>query len=174
MTKNYLTRERQEEITQIVDNLKLTTGMDYPANGLQEIISASIPGVRIKEHTFGNPHIKGAVYRKSEQYDTPVIAVQSKQSARAKTFALAHEFGHYILPHNPKENYLIDDRNYDGSHVMQDEVEANFFAQVLLMPKNEFERLDKPFVSDTKLADYFGVTEAAIRVRRTWLERNGY
>lgn len=175
MTTNYLDPARQDEINRFVENLKLSAGVDYPKNDLKTIIRKMIPDVKIKESDFnGNAHVKGAVFRKSEEYEQPVIAIQARQSKGSKTFSMAHEFAHYMLEHNPTKNYLIDDRPFNGSKVMQDEAEANFFAQVLLMPKEEFERLDLPFVSDMKLADYFGVTEGAIRVRRQWLKRNGY
>ena len=175
MTTNYLTPERQEEITQVVENIKLDVGLDYPENSLKSIIKHYIPDVLIKESDFnGNRHIKGAVFRKSKEYAHPVIAIQSHQTKASKTFAMAHEFAHYVLDHNPEQNYLIDDRTFDGSSVMQDETEANFFAQTLLMPRQEFEKVNFPFISDEKLAEYFGVSEGAIRVRRQWLERNGF
>ena len=175
MPLNKLSLSRQEEIIDFINNLKLSIGMTYPETPLKTIISTAIPGVLIKEDNFGNNHhIKGAVFRESKDYKVPVIAIQSVQSARSKTFALAHEFAHYMLNHNPKLNYLIDDRTFDGSATMQNEGEANFFAQSLLMPKALFEKLDKPFVDDRKLADYFGVTESSVGVRREWLKRNGY
>lgn len=175
MPRNILTVDRQAEIVSIIEAIQLSTGLSYPTNSLKDIIKATIPDVLIKEHDFGgNSHVKGAVFRKSEEYVQPIIAVQSRQSAGSKTFTLAHEFGHYMLEHNPSQNYYIDDLPFDGSSIMQDEGEANFFASVLLMPKEEFIRLDQPFVSDKKLADYFGVTEGSVRVRREWLKRNGY
>jgi Zn-dependent peptidase ImmA (M78 family) len=175
MPLNKLTPQRQEEISSIVSNLQLSIGLFYPKNSLKEIIRAFIPDVLIKEHDFnGNAHVKGAVFRKSEDYEQPVIAIQSRQSPGSKTFTLAHELAHYVLKHNPQNNYYIDDKPFDGTAVMQDEGEANFFASVLLMPKDEFQKLDQPFISDEKLAEYFGVTEGAVRVRREWIERNGY
>ena len=172
---NILSLARQAEITRIVEEMKLSAGLTYPENGLKSIIRASIPKVEIKQHDFnGNRHIKGAVFRISNKNENPIIAVQARQTPGSKTFTLAHEFGHYILGHNPSQNYLIDDRPFDGSKPMQDEAEANFFAQTLLMPKSDFEKLDQPFVPDVTLAKFFGVTEGAVRVRREWLQRNGY
>jgi Zn-dependent peptidase ImmA (M78 family) len=175
MPANAITLRRQEEIVDIINNLKLQTGMTYPEYGIKTIIKASIENVLVKEDDFsGNVHIKGAVFRKSREYGQPVIAIQANQSPRSKTFALAHEFGHYLLKHNPDSNYLIDTREFDGSRGMQDEGEANFFAMSLLMPKGEFKKLDQPFVDDGQLAKYFGVTESQISVRREWLRKNGY
>lgn len=175
MPLNPLTLQRQAEIEEIIQNLQLSTGLFYPEDNLLDLIQAAIPDVKIVEHDFdGKLNIKGAIFKKSKDYPQPLIAVQSKQSKPSKTFALAHEFGHYLLGHNPRANYFIDDRTFDGSKAMQNEGEANFFAQILLMPKDKFEQLDQPFVTDEQLAARFGVTEGAIRVRREWLQRNGY
>lgn len=175
MPLNKLSLDRQAQIVDLINNLKLSLGLSYPEDDLKKIIRSAIPEVLIKEDDFnGNYHIKGAVFRKSNEYSQPVIAVQSKQSRQSKTFTLAHEFAHYILNHNPAHNYYIDDRQFDGTKVMQDEGEANFFAMELLMPKAVFENLDLPFVSNNKLAAYFGVSETSVGVRREWLKRNGY
>lgn len=173
MPLNKITRERQNEIEEIVQTILLNTGLSYPENSIIDIIKAYIPDVAIVEDDFnGKKNIRGAVFRKSQKYTHPLIAVQADQPAGAKTFALGHEFGHYVLDHG-KENYFIDDRPYDGTEFMQDEGEANFFAASLLMPKDEFIRLDQPFVSSAQLAARFGVSPAAVSVRRKWLQDNG-
>lgn len=175
MPLNRISPRRQQEIVDLIENLKLELGMSYPKYGLKTIVTAAIPGVLIKEDDFnGNAHIRGAVFKRSGDYKQPVIAIQAEQPKHAKNFALAHEFGHYFLDHNPDSNYLIDTREFDGTSAMQDEGEANFFAQTLLMPKGEFLKLDQPFVEDFQLARYFGVTEAQVKVRREWLRSNGY
>lgn len=174
MPLNKITPERQKEIESVVQSILLSTGLSYPENSLMEIIKAYIPGVVLVEHDFeGRSQVRGAIFRKSEDYRHPLIAIQARQSAGAKTFALAHEFGHYVLNHNENDNYFIDDRPFDGSKPMQDEGEANFFAASLLMPKEEFTRLDQPFLTDSQLAERFGVNPTAVRVRREWLETNG-
>lgn len=175
MPVNKISLRRQREILDEINAIRLDTGMTYPQNTLQEIMQRYVPDVLITESNFnGNEHIKGAVFRKSPEFDRPAIAIQENQPARAKNFALAHEFGHYVLKHNPDSNFLIDTRKFDGTDAMQDEGEANFFAMALLMPRDEFEELDQPFVSSKRLAEYFGVTEAQVSVRRDWLRSNGY
>lgn len=173
MPLNKITLQRQNEIEGIVNSILLSTGLSYPENSLVDIIKSYVPDVTVVEHDFGGkPNIRGAIFRKSQEYKHPLIAVQSKQSAGAKTFALGHEFGHYVLNHNEDDNYLIDDRPFDGGRLMQDEGEANFFSAALLMPKEQFLRLDQPFVTDAQLAERFGVTPTAVRVRRDWLQSN--
>jgi Zn-dependent peptidase ImmA (M78 family) len=173
MPLNKIPRDRQVEIESIVQSILLATGLSYPEDSLTDIIKTFIPDVSIVESNFdGRSNIRGAVFKKSEKYKHPLIAVQSNQTAGAKTFALGHEFGHYVLNHNDKENYYIDDRPFDGSKSMQDEGEANFFAAALLMPKEDFLKLDQSFVTDAQLAERFGVTPTAVRVRREWLLSN--
>ena len=175
MPVNKISRQRQQEIVDVINTIRIDTGMSYPENGLKSIITHAVPDILIKEDNFnGNKHIKGAVFRQSPEYEHPLIAIQADQPRYAKTFALAHEFGHFMLQHNPHSNYLIDTREYDGSKTMQDEGEATFFAMSLLMPKEEFSRLDLPFVDDRQLSRYFGVTDAQVRVRREWLKTNGF
>jgi Zn-dependent peptidase ImmA (M78 family) len=172
MPLNRISIQRQREIEDMVHSILLSTGLSYPENSLLGIIKANIPDVVLVEDDFGGKDIRGAIFRKSDKFRHPLIAIQANQSAGAKTFALAHEFGHYVLNHNEKDNYFIDTRPFDGSRPMQDEGEANFFAATLLMPKDEFLRLDQPFVTDAQLAERFGVSPAAARVRREWLSSN--
>jgi Zn-dependent peptidase ImmA (M78 family) len=175
MPRNKISYDRQAEIESIIQSLLLSTGLSYPENPLIDIIKAAIPDIVVTESDFsGKTNVRGAVFRKSKDYDRSLIAIQSNQSEPSKTFALAHEFGHYVLDHNPRANYYIDDRPFDGSKPMQDEGEANFFAQMLLMPRDMFAKLDQPFVTDMQLAKRFGVTEGAVRVRREWLNGNGF
>lgn len=175
MPLNKISYARQAEIEELINNLQIATGLSYPENSLIDIIHATIPDIMIRESDFdGKTNIRGVIFRKSEDYEHPLIAIQSRQSDASKTFALAHEFAHYMLDHNPRQNYYIDDRPFDGSKQMQDEGEANFFAQTLLMPKEQFRKLDQSFVTDKQLADRFGVTEGVVRVRREWLNKNGF
>jgi len=175
MPLNRVSQDKQREIEDTIESILLSTGLSYPEDSLIEIIEAYIPGVSVVEDDFGGkPNVRGAIFRQSAEYQHPLIAIQSNQSPGAKTFTLGHEFGHYVLNHNDKDNYFIDDLNFDGSKPMQNEAEANFFAAALLMPSEEFLRLDQSFVSDKQLAERFGVTEAAVRVRRDWLNSNGY
>jgi Zn-dependent peptidase ImmA (M78 family) len=175
MPLNKLSLERQKQIVDLIDDLRLSLGMTYPENGLKSIIRQAIPNVVLKEDDFkGNADIRGALFRESAEYDKPLIAIQSRQNKAAKTFTLAHEFGHFLLGHNPLHNHYIDHQVFDGSKTMQDEGEANFFAMELLMPKSDFVHIDVPGIADSKIAEYFGVSENSVRVRRNWLMRNGY
>jgi Zn-dependent peptidase ImmA (M78 family) len=171
--RNLVPIEKQREIEAIIDQILLKAGLSYPENSLTDIIERSIPGVKIVEDDFnGNPNIGGMIFRKSDKFDEDLIAIQKRQSDGAKSFALAHEFAHYILGHDGEERYLIESATFNGSSIMQEEAEANFFAAALLMPRDKFKTLDVPFFTDEQLAKRFGVTVPAVRVRRNWIDSN--
>ncbi len=175
MPANPLTKQRQAEIATIVENILLSVRKFYPNDSLIQIIESTIPDVHITETTFdGQTNIRGAIFRKSKEYERPTIAINSAQTNGGKNFAIAHEFGHFMLGHGGDANFYIDDKPFDGSETMQNEGEANFFASVLLMPKEAFLKLDLPFISDEQLAEHFGVSVSAIGVRREWIHRNGF
>lgn len=175
MPANPLSLERQNQIANLVENIRLSTGLFYPHDSLVSIIKSTIPDCHITESDFnGKSNLRGAIFRKSKDYKTATIAINTAQSEPEKIFTLAHEFAHYMLKHDGDTNYFIDDKPFDGSESMQLEGEANFFASILLIPKEMFLKLDLPFVNDAQLAKYFGVSESMIGVRRSWIERNGF
>jgi Zn-dependent peptidase ImmA (M78 family) len=167
---NYIDRKRQLEINNLIDEILLITGKSYPQDSLIDIIKSYIPGVNIVEHDFdGNKNIRGAIYKKGSKFKESIIAIQKSQKKEAKTFTLAHEFAHFSLGHAGKANYMIDNAEYDGSKRMQKEAEAQYFAGVLLMPTGKFMEL-KNYLTVSQLAQRFGVSESAVRVRKAWLD----
>lgn len=166
---NYIPRKRQSEIDDLIDQIQLITGKSYPEDGVVDIIKAFIPGVSIVEHDFGDHNTRGAIFKKSEEFEEPLIAVQKNQPKEVKTFTLAHEFGHYSLDHTGEANFMIDRIKYDGSEEMQKEAEAQYFAASVLMPREKFLKL-MSFLSVKELAQRFGVSESAVRVRKAWLD----
>lgn len=85
--------------------------------------------------------IVGSEARISMKGDKSLISISEgiKQQSRIN-FILAHELGHYELHRNLLEAIHLDDYNslnswFSGGH---HEIEANYFASELLMPKNKF------------------------------------
>jgi Zn-dependent peptidase ImmA (M78 family) len=169
---NYISRKRQSEIDDLIDQIQLITGKSYPEDGVIEIIKAFIPGVTIVEHDFGDTNTRGAIFKKSDEFEEPLIAIQKNQPKEVKTFTLAHEFGHYSLNHTGSANFMIDHIQYDGSEEMQREAEAQYFAASLLMPREKFIGLMN-LLSVKELAQRFGVSESAVQVRKAWLDGSG-
>ena len=170
---NYITRKRQSEIDNLLDEILLVTGRSYPEESVIEIIKSYIPDVSIVEHDFnGDPNTRGAIFKKSSKFKEPLIVIQKKMPKEVKTFTLAHEFGHYCLGHVGSANFMIDKVKYDGSATMQQEAEAQYFAASLLMPREKFVKLMN-FLSIKELAQRFGVSESAVTVRKAWLDGSG-
>jgi len=170
MSLNYIPRKRRQEIEDVVNQIQLNVDKAYPQDALIDIIKTSIPGISIVEHDFyGDHNIRGIIYKMSDTFKTPLIVIQKKLTKEGKAFALAHEFGHYSLGHIGSANFMTDKIHFDGSPAMQKEAEAQFFAASLLMPKDEFVEL-MDHLTTKGLAKRFGVSEAAARVRKAWLD----
>lgn len=165
-----MTPKRQAEIEGTIDQLQLSIDKTYPKDSLIDIVKASIPEISIVEHDFhGDRNTRGVIYKKSDNFKTPLIVIQKKLTKEGKTFALAHEFAHYVLGHTGSANFMFDKIGFDGSESAQKEAEAEFFAASLLMPRDEFTKLAE--LLDIKgLAKRFGVSESAARVRKRWLD----
>jgi Zn-dependent peptidase ImmA (M78 family) len=83
----------------------------------------------------------------AKEAERVVIGVNTDHSENRQRFTIAHELGHLLL-HNPAEVHV--DRNFktfirlrdevSSQGVDQDEIEANYFAAELLMPKRFLEK----------------------------------
>lgn len=166
---NYVTPMRQHHINQLLEDILLTTEKSYPEDSLLDIIKSYISDVEVIEHDFdGDRSIRGAIYKKSKDFDKPLIVIQRRINKEGKSFTLAHEFAHYVLDHPGDANYMIDKMAFDDSEEMQKEAEAQYFAGSLLMPVEKFTKL-MGVMSVSQLAQRFGVSESAVKVRKAWL-----
>ena len=170
MIANYISRKRQWEINTQIDEILLESGKNYPEDSVIDIIKGYIPDISIVEHDFeGDLSTRGAIFKKSESFEHPLIVIQKKLPKQLKTFTLAHEFGHYSLDHVGSSNFMIDKEVFDGSEHMQKEAEAQYFAAALLMPYDKFTKLSN-YLTVPQLAQRFGVSESAVSVRKAWLD----
>ncbi len=105
-----------------------------------------------------------------------IIAVNAAHSEGRQRFSIAHELGHLIL-HSTNEHLTVEKRGErelftraDGVRNL-DEMEANEFAAVLLMPEDLIrEDFEKYFERDSdeiisKLAERYQVSQAALTYR---------
>ncbi len=110
------------------------------------------------------------------------IAVNVSHSPNRRRFTIAHELAHFLLEHKGVEDHVdwqftVIRRDGTSSEASDNqEIEANFFAANLLMPK-EFIRFDmeealsykgEPNASDAfveSLAEKYQVSQAAMRYR---------
>lgn len=166
--RNHLSDKEVQRIDQTLDDLLLSAHLSYPENSLLDIVKAAIPGVEILEYDLDSS-VRGIIYKKSEKFPTPRILIRKTLTPEQKTYALAHELAHYLLDHPGKENFMLDKMIYDGSRKQQLEAQAQYFAASLLMPRGKFVWMAKVMPDDELIAKRFGVSQAAVRVRRNWL-----
>ncbi|MGI3904023.1 MAG: ImmA/IrrE family metallo-endopeptidase [Janthinobacterium lividum] len=124
----------------------------------------------IKSGDLGN--ISGLIARRDSEC---IVGINSKQAHVRQRFTMAHEFGHYCLhsgltSHSDSDFRIKyrDDISAEATDV--EEIEANFFAACLLMPKNfldglnAFDSLDDD--DEVKsLAKIFDVSQHAMSLR---------
>lgn len=109
------------------------------------------------------------------------IWVGDMRSTRQR-FTIAHEFGHFLLPHHTQMNYQCSNKDINqgepgGTPEAEREWEANRFAAELMLPKQQFvKRLGKvatPCLSHVqRLSDTFNMSVEA--TARRYLTLSGF
>lgn len=119
-----LTLDRQKQIDDVIQDIKLRTGLSYPENGLLDIVDAF--GINVKEIDFSKyPNVKGVVqYQNDSGQSDPKIFINKNLPPQSKTFTLAHELGHYFL--HPNQFKLRIDQ-FDYSQNTQRRIIKNSF-----------------------------------------------
>lgn len=168
-----LSTQRQKQIDEAINELKLSTGLTYPENTVLEIVEAY--GIKVFLNDFDEyPNINGIIVYPDSENKFPEIHINKTLSPERRTFTLAHELGHYKL-HPGKDRYRVDKFNYaQGTEKSIQESEANYFAASLLVPKEKLISLLKIIgVEHTdSIADYFGTSKAVVENRINWIKSN--
>jgi Zn-dependent peptidase ImmA (M78 family) len=122
--------------------------IELEARELLENNSVSRPPVPVDElaaaldidlrFSAANDDVSGALIRSGSSV---VIAVNSAQHENRQRFTIAHEIGHFLLHKGTKvhfdDDFRVNYRKADTTGVAAvDEMEANWFAAALLMPKS--------------------------------------
>lgn len=164
----WLTKNRQIEIDQIVEDLLQQTSTSE--GGIVRLVDLCDELGVIVKHA---PSLDdaGRVSGVIKYSDPPTIYIKKSLSPERQKFTLAHEIGHYLLHKKEGVDFRVDNLDYSGDDTMQ-ETEANYFAGVLLLPKNLLLRAKEQRLSNEKIARIFGVSEAVIDVRLKWIKRN--
>lgn len=166
--------ERQKEIDQTIDDIKLKTGFDYPQNSILDITK----GVGVEVYTIKFPDeyssVNGLVLYSDSDTDTKgKIFINQDLKDQRRTFTIAHELGHYVLHNDGKIKLRVDKFDYSkDSEESQQETEANYFAASLLVPERLLRDLLEVGISKLKISQYFGVSESVIDIRKKWLKSN--
>ena len=102
------------------------------------------------------------------------IVVNAEDAPVIQNYTIAHELGHYLLKHHEAEdfekNYSVLLREAGGPSQEPMEIEANLFADNLLVPSMFLrEYLDRyPRATNQELSNIFGVSPEVIRYRRPY------
>ena len=113
-------------------------------------------------------------------HDNKEVVLNKNETPERRRFTLAHELGHIILNSNNRIQHRDNILNNQLDIYANDdkEVEANYFAGCILMPRNVFIREFNSIKGDIdykiqKLAYYFGVSKLAVNVRANVLNLIG-
>ena len=128
-----LTRPRYARINRLVSELLENNSVHQPEVPIANIVRAQ--GIEILFDDLED--ISGMIVRQNEDV---TIAVNVKQNRLRQRFTLAHEFGHYLLhegrPVRFDRNFRVNLRSDRSSMAVDpEEIEANFFAANILMPR---------------------------------------
>ena len=168
-----LTKQRQTEIDEHINRIRLQTGMSYPDNSLLDIARAM--GVQVFEIDLSEqPDVSGVIqYKNDEGTPKPVLFINRDHPTERKAFTLAHELGHFVL-HPHADKFRVDRFDYSQPTAESiEETEANYFAASLLVPKDRLEQIQKVSKGDIAFtAKYFGVSKPVIENRLSWLKSN--
>ena len=161
-------RARYARIATLAETILRECGIFAPPVPIKEIILGR--GVEIRHGDLGE--ISGLLVRLPEN---AVIGVNSKQAPVRQRFTMAHEFGHLLLHEGLKQHsdtsFKVNYRDRTSSEATDvDEVEANFFAACILMPRifldqaKAIEALDDD-AAVYELAEKFNVSQHAMSLR---------
>lgn len=96
------------------------------------------------------------------------ITVAKNTSPKRDRFTIAHEIGHFLM-HYKTDKIRKKFLRYESPVITKEEVEANQFAAILLMPRQQFieqyAQIEKDETTINKLAANFEVSKSAVEFR---------
>ena len=102
------------------------------------------------------------------------IVVNKGHHPNRRRFTIAHEIAHYCL-HRKEKDTFQDETFFRGTAISPQEYAANQFAGELLMPEDVFRKEIKSGRNQIEeLANFFGVSALAVRVRAKQLGMEGH
>ena len=161
-------RARYTKIERLVDGLLAEHGIADAPVPVENLVKHY--GVSLRKGDLGD--VSGLIVREGPSV---TIGINSTQSPARRRFTIAHEFGHFLLHEgissHVDHNYRVNFRSQESSMATNVvEIEANFFAASLLMPKqfliakNSIEALDDD-AGVNHLAREFKVSQHAMSLR---------
>ena len=167
-----LTNERKTQIEEITTNLLNRYNYIDDMVDIANIVRQQNYNVFIDDL---DNNISGYVDHENRE-----VVLNKNETPERRRFTLAHELGHIILNSNNRIQHRDNILNNQLDIYANDdkEVEANYFAGCILMPRNVFIREFNSIKGDIdykiqKLAYYFGVSKLAVNVRANVLNLIG-
>lgn len=129
---------------------------DYGFHNIFE--AAEKIGYRVIRYPIGADSLLGfALFRDSDR----IVFSNSSQILSREIFSIAHEIGHQKLHILEQENTVIRDDNF--SERDENEVQANYFAACLLMPKDKVEKFFRLELNDKSVDLWNGLDIARLQ-----------
>jgi Zn-dependent peptidase ImmA (M78 family) len=163
-------RPRYTRIEQLANALLVEAGVSDSPVPVDVIVMAR--GITLQATNLGE--VSGLVVRQGKEI---VIGVNKKEALTRQRFTIAHELGHALLHHGEEVRFDKDFRinlrsEASGLGVHIEEIEANFFAACLLMPRRFLEADPAAALVDVEdaravavLAKRYGVSAHAMSIR---------
>lgn len=160
----WLQKNKINEIDWTINKILNSVDKSYPENNILEIVEALGITVSIADLDAVEKGLNGVV-----DIDEKKIYLNSNYSNKRRTFTLAHELGHFCLHKGMK--FRMDRNNLLDNKEDQEEMEADYFAGSLLMPKHKLLPIINEITDYEAIASYFGVSTQALLTRIKWLRR---
>lgn len=161
-------RARYTKIEKVVEGLLTEHRVSKAPVPVESIVSSY--GIHLKKGDLED--VSGLIVRDGSSI---TIGVNSEQSRTRQRFTIAHEFGHFLLHEglssHVDHNYRVNFRSGASSLAIDvEEIEANFFAASLLMPRTFLDAEDAIEAVDSdasvgRLAKLFNVSRHAMSLR---------
>ena len=161
-------RARYAKIDAMVTRLLVQHGQERPPVRIERI--AKDLGIELRSGDLDD--VSGVLVR---QGNSAVIGTNSTQSVQRQRFTIAHELGHFLLhegiTNHVDRSYRVNFRSAESSQATNvEEIEANYFAASILMPKHMLDELaaEEALDNDAMVADLareFRVSRLAMSLR---------
>lgn len=133
-----------------VDLIAIAHDLDIPV--VQESLGSDVSGMLVRDPVRGG-RSGFAIY------------LNSFHHPNRRRFTLAHELAHFILHRDLIESGITDNALYRSGLPDQHEYQANRLAAEILMPTALAQRYWQTNKNVRSLAEIFGVSEAAMKIR---------
>jgi len=152
-----MNKNRQLDIERIADNVRTECKVtDY---GFQNIFEAAEKiGYQVIRYPIGSDAFLGfALIKDAER----IIFSNSSLILSREIFSVAHELGHQKLHLSEQGLTIIKDNDFDDRD--EYEVEANYFAACLLMPREQVDKFIRHELKDKSISKLSGLDIARIQ-----------